>query len=402
MEEEKQTPQQADYVPAQEPMALTEGARGRMSSLFTILALLLILFCATYLANAFMNRYLERVETKVVLQVYDGDGSQIQPNASKPPQSLDTMTIEPVEDADEEMTLQQIYKKAIQSVVSISAVSAHSGSSGSGVVLTEDGYLVTNYHVIDGAEEITVTLSDDRVLAADVVGTDEVTDLAVLRVQADDLVAAEFGDSSSLEVGDTVAAIGDPMGPELRGTMTNGIISGINRDIKIGGRTMSLLQTTAALNDGNSGGPLLNGKGQVIGINTMKLAGNDNEVEGIGFAIPSSIVESVVNEIMANGYVSGRPSLGLTFSSLSLAARVYYHLPNGLYISSVSENADAAEQGIQSGDILIAVNGETVSSSTDVENLISGSAVGDTATLSIFRGGWIYTVDVELIDTADA
>ena len=402
MEEEKQTPKQADYVPAQEQMALTEGARGRMGSLFTILALLLILFCATYLANAFMNRYMERVETKVVLQVSEGDETATKPNVSKPPQSLDSVAIESAEDTDEELSLQQIYKKAIPSVVSISAVSTYSGSSGSGVVLTADGYLVTNYHVIDGAEEITVTLSDDRVLPADVVGTDEVTDLAVLRVQADDLVAAEFGDSSSLEVGDTVAAIGDPMGPELRGTMTDGIISGINRDIKIGGRTMSLLQTTAALNDGNSGGPLLNGKGQVIGINTMKLAGSDNEVEGIGFAIPSSIVESVVNEIMANGYVSGRPSLGLTFSSLSLAARVYYHLPNGLYISSVSENADAAEQGIQSGDILIAVNGETVSSSTDVENLISGSAVGDTATLSIFRGGWIYTVDVKLIDTADA
>ena len=199
-----------------------------------------------------------------------------------------------------------------------------------------------------------------------------------------------------------MAAIGDPMGPELRGTLTDGIISAINRDIKVGGRTMSVLQTNAALNDGNSGGPLLNNQGQVIGINTMKLAGTDNEVEGIGFAIPSSVVESVVNEILDKGYVSGRPSVGMSFSTLSLAARVYYHLPDGLYISSVSEGSDAEAKGIQTGDILIAVNGTTVSSSSDVEALISDSAPGDTATLSVFRGGWVYTLEVQLIDAADA
>lgn len=165
---------------------------------------------------------------------------------------------------------------------------------------------------------------------------------------------------------------------------------------------MSVLQTNAALNDGNSGGPLLNNQGQVIGINTMKLAGTDNEVEGIGFAIPSSVVESVVNEILDKGYVSGRPSVGMSFSTLSLAARVYYHLPDGLYISSVSEGSDAEAKGIQTGDILIAVNGTTVSSSSDVEALISDSAPGDTATLSVFRGGWVYTLEVQLIDAADA
>lgn len=302
----------------------------------------------------------------------------------------------------EGLSLQQIYQKAIPSVVSITAASNYSGTTGSGVVLTTDGYVVTNYHVISGAVEISVTLYDNRTLKADVVGTDELTDLAVLRVAADDLTAAEFGDSTILQVGDTVAAIGDPMGPELRGTLTDGIISAINRDIKVGGRTMSVLQTNAALNDGNSGGPLLNNQGQVIGINTMKLAGTDNEVEGIGFAIPSSVVESVVNEILDKGYVSGRPSVGMSFSTLSLAARVYYHLPDGLYISSVSEGSDAEAKGIQTGDILIAVNGTTVSSSSDVEALISDSAPGDTATLSVFRGGWVYTLEVQLIDAADA
>lgn len=401
---QKQNPQEADYTPAQEPIALTAGARGRMSSLLTILALLLILCCGTYLARALINRYLDLAETEVALRVSDGDGTPTL-NASEagPIEDLSRPQITVGEAPDAEgLSLQQIYQKAIPSVVSITAASNYSGTTGSGVVLTTDGYVVTNYHVISGAVEISVTLYDNRTLKADVVGTDELTDLAVLRVAADDLTAAEFGDSTILQVGDTVAAIGDPMGPELRGTLTDGIISAINRDIKVGGRTMSVLQTNAALNDGNSGGPLLNNQGQVIGINTMKLAGTDNEVEGIGFAIPSSVVESVVNEILDKGYVSGRPSVGMSFSTLSLAARVYYHLPDGLYISSVSEGSDAEAKGIQTGDILIAVNGTTVSSSSDVEALISDSAPGDTATLSVFRGGWVYTLEVQLIDAADA
>ena len=287
-------------------------------------------------------------------------------------------------------------------MVSITASGGYSTTTASGVVLTADGYLVTNSHVVSGATEILVTLYDNRTLPADVVGADEMTDLAVLRVAADDLTAAEFGDSSHLQVGDTVAAIGDPLGPELRGTLTDGIISAINRDIKVEGRTMSLLQTNAALNDGNSGGPLLNTQGQVIGINTMKLAGTDSQVEGIGFAIPSSVVQSVVNEILDKGYVSGRPSLGLSLTTLSLAARVYYHLPDGLYISAVSEGSDAAASGIQAGDILIAVNGTSVGSSSDVEALIADSAPGDLATLSVFRAGWVYTLEVELLDAADA
>ena len=403
MGEQKQTPQNAEYAPAQEPIALTAGARGRMSSLLTILALLLILFCGTYLARALIDRYLDLAETKVALRVEEGTGeTKIEANIIGPIEEMagPQVSVAPAESGT--LTLQQIYQKAIASVVSITASGDYSTTTASGVVLTTDGYLVTNSHVVSGATEISVTLYDNRTLLADVVGTDEMTDLAVLRVAADDLTAAEFGDSAYLQVGDTVAAIGDPLGPELRGTLTDGIISAINRDIKVEGRTMSLLQTNAALNDGNSGGPLLNTQGQVIGINTMKLAGADSQVEGIGFAIPSSVVQSVVNEILDKGYVSGRPALGLSLTTLSLAARVYYHLPDGLYISAVSEGSDAAASGIQAGDILIAVNGTSVGSSSDVETLIADSAPGDFATLSVFRAGWVYTLEVELLDAADA
>ena len=181
-----------------------------------------------------------------------------------------------VENIPEEGALswQQVYEKMIHSVVSITASSPTGSTSGTGVVMSADGYIITNAHVVDGAMNISVLLTDDRVFSAKVIGADTISDLAVLAVEATDLIPAEFGDSSVLRVGDAVVAIGDPLGVELRGSMTDGIISAIERDLQVGGRTMSLLQTTAALNSGNSGGPLVNCYGQVIGINTMKIGDN--------------------------------------------------------------------------------------------------------------------------------
>ena len=169
------------------------------------------------------------------------------------------------------LSLQEIYVQNIPSVVSISCAGYGGSSTGTGVVLTEDGYIVTNAHVVDGAGSIDVLLTDNRVFSATIIGSDEVSDLAVLQVQAEDLTPALFGDSAQLRIGDTVAAIGDPLGVKYRGTYTDGIVSAINRDVDMDGRTMTLIQTNAALNSGNSGGPLINCYGQVIGINTMKI-----------------------------------------------------------------------------------------------------------------------------------
>ena len=210
------------------------------------------------------------------------------------------------------LSLQQIYEGAIHSVVSISCTSAGGSSSGTGVIIAEEGYLVTNAHVVQDATAVSVLLTDGRVFAASVVGLDSISDLAVLHIQAEALVPAVFGDSDALRVGDLAVAIGDPLGSQLRGTMTDGIISAINRNIQTGGRTMTLIQTNAALNSGNSGGPLLNCHGQVIGINTMKIGDyvSDAGVEGLGFAIPSTTVKTVVDDLIRYGYVVGRPSLG--------------------------------------------------------------------------------------------
>jgi len=296
------------------------------------------------------------------------------------------------------LSLQTIYDQTINSVVSITCGKLGSTSTGTGVVLTEDGYLVTNAHVVDGAQAIQVLFSDGRNLPATLIGADAVSDLAVLHVHASDLTPAQFGDSSVLRVGDAVVAIGDPMGIELRGTMTDGIVSAINRNITTGGRTMTLIQTNAALNSGNSGGPLINCYGQVVGINTMKIGSSISysSVEGLGFAIPSTTVKDIVDQLMTQGYVSGRPTLGITGESVPRYYELYYHFPSGLYITEVDESSQAYQAGIVEGDILISVDGTPITDMDSLNTLLYGYQAGDTVTVIIFRSGHQGKVDLVL------
>lgn len=296
------------------------------------------------------------------------------------------------------LSLQQIYEKAIGSVVSITCRTAGGTASGTGVVLSGDGYLVTNCHVVEDAESIVVEFYDGQSAGATLVGLDEVSDLAVLWTQVTGLQAAEFGDSSVLRVGDSVAAIGDPLGAELRGTMTDGIVSAINRDITVDGRTMTLIQTNAALNSGNSGGPLLNCYGQVVGINTMKIGDymSSAGVEGLGFAIPSTTVKEIVDQLVSQGYVSGRPSLGLSGESVSLFYQMYYRLPEGLYLTEVEPGSEAETAGIQPGDILLSIDGTRITGPDELHQQLYAHQAGDTVELVIYRGGRQYTVALVL------
>ena len=293
----------------------------------------------------------------------------------------------------EGLSLQEIYRQCIVSVVSITSSSGSSTSTGTGVILSEDGYIVTNYHVIENGTRITVLLHDDREFSAWIVGSDPATDLAVLKIEADDLTGATFGDSDVLQVGDSVAAIGDPLGIEYRGTMTNGIISAINRNMNIDGRLMNLIQTNAAL---NSGSPLINSHGQVIGINTVKIGAFTDKagVEGIGFAIPSATVTDIVNQIIEMGYVSGRPSIGFSGEGISLFYQRFYRLPSGMYITDITPGSNAEQVGLQEGDILISVDGTKVYDQSDLDTLLYGYAAGDTVTIIIYRGG--YTMQASL------
>ena len=296
------------------------------------------------------------------------------------------------------LSLQQIYSDNIHSVVSISCVLPSGTATGTGVILSEDGYIVTNAHVVDGALALTVDLTDGRSLRASVIGKDEVSDLAVLHIQADDLIAAVFGDSSSLKVGDSVAAIGDPLGHSLRGTFTDGIVSAINRDVTVGGRTMTLIQTNAALNPGNSGGPLLNCFGQVIGINTLKIGDfvDSSGVEGIGFAIPSSTVKVIVDQLIDQGYVSGRPTLGIKGDSVSAFYQLYYMMPAGIFINELDTGSDAFKKGIQPGDILTSINGNHINDMNDMNSVLYGYEVGDSVEVIIYRSGKHYRVSLTL------
>ena len=296
------------------------------------------------------------------------------------------------------MSLQAIYSKAIPSVVSIICTKSDGGSTGTGVVLSKNGYIVTNCHVVEDAQSIQVLFTDERTMTAALVGADAVSDLAVLYVQANDLTPADFGDSANLRVGDAVVAIGDPLGVEFRGTMTDGIVSAINREVSIGKRSMTLIQTNAAMNSGNSGGPLLNCYGQVIGINTMKISAfaDDAGVEGLGFAIPSTTVKEVVDQLITNGYVSGRPSLGVTGETVPETYQIYYRLPSGYYITSVISGGTAQKAGLTAGDIILSVNSVRINSEADLDDILYTLEAGDAVELAIYRNRKQYSVTLTL------
>ena len=296
------------------------------------------------------------------------------------------------------LSLQEIYTRNIHSVVSITCSGYNSSSTGTGVILSSDGYIVTNAHVVDGAGSISVLLTDDRTLPASLIGFDEISDLAVLQIQAEDLVPAQFGDSTQLRVGDTVAAIGDPLGVKYRGTYTDGIVSAINRDVNMDGRNMTLIQTNAALNSGNSGGPLINCYGQVIGINTMKIGAFTDSagVEGIGFAIPSATVKDIVDQLVSQGYVSGRPTLGIEGEALSSFYQHYYRMPAGLYITHVEPGSDAAARGIENGDMLLSINGQRITTMDELKALLYDMEVGQVVEAVIYRAGERYLVELTL------
>ena len=306
----------------------------------------------------------------------------------------------------EALSLQGVYDKCIDSVVSIvGEVRGYSGYYwGSGIVMTEDGYILTNAHVIEGTDSVTVCLSNGEEYEALLIGEDPISDIAVLKIDAEGLTAAEFGMSDELSVGDKVVALGNPIGEEFSGTMTDGIISAINRGITVGGHTMTLLQTNAALNGGNSGGPLINIYGQVVGITNMKMVTDYSSatIEGIGFAIPTTIVKAIADELIENGRPKPNPSFGFSAYSVtkSMQDASEYDFPSGVFVVYVNADSDAYEKGLARGDIITAVNGIFISSVEDVNVIKSNFGVGDTLTLTIFRDGESFDVDIMLFDAA--
>lgn len=307
-----------------------------------------------------------------------------------------SLKLEILADHGQELTAQEVYAKVNPATVLVVAQTGESASIGTGVIMTEDGYVITNAHVISGGESCWVMLAGGWDYDAELVGFDADQDIAVLKlVDAEGLPTVEFGDSELAEVGDQVYAIGNPLGVELRGTMTEGIISAINRNVELEGRTLNVLQTTAALNNGNSGGPLINRYGQVIGINTLKMSGtgapDEATVEGLGFALPISSAYFVINDIIASGEYHGTPALGIMVSTMET--------DNGdslVMAISVLEGSSAEEAGVLPGDIILAVDGRSVQTTAELMAIRRGHAVGDTMTLTLLRDGNSFDVDVVL------
>lgn len=287
------------------------------------------------------------------------------------------------------LSYQEIYEKSFPSIVSIQAESDREYGTGTGIVLTRDGYILTNAHVVAGAQRVTVTLSNNLTLPASLVGFDAEEDLSVLKVDARDLVPAEFGDSSSLHIGEPVAAIGDPLG--YRSTITDGIISSLDREVQLDGTTMVLIQTSAAINFGNSGGALINQYGQVVGVTTVKIVTDDGSAEALGFAIPSRRVKYVADTL-----IDGREVKSGIFGFVVLTHPTSEG--GGLEILSVEPGSDAAAKGIQPGDFLLSVQGQPVQSSQDLVRLKLGLGPGDSVSLTLARDTEQYSVDVMLVD----
>ena len=301
------------------------------------------------------------------------------------------------------MAGEDIYKKVNPSVVSVISTTSEGTGSGSGVIMSKDGYIITNNHVVDGAQSVSVQLSDGTSLDAKIIGTDEQTDLAVIKVPpTSDLTAAEFGDSDELEPGEYAYAIGSPGGVQFANTITGGRISAINRDLTVNDRVMTLIQTDASINNGNSGGALINKYGQVVGITSAKLSGNafgSATVEGMGFAIPINTAKDIVDELIQNGYVSGRPSIGITGQNVESADGKV----SGVQVYSIDSRAKAASEGLQVGDVITAVDGTPTPDMDKVNELKQDKKAGDKLTLSVYRisTGKTLNITITLTDSHD-
>ena len=298
------------------------------------------------------------------------------------------------------LTIQEIYRRVNPSTVTVVTELPRGASVGTGVILTEDGYIITNAHVIAGGTSCYVALADGSIFDAALVGYDAEQDLAVIKAQDTDgraaqgLPAAEFGDSDALSVGDPVYAIGNPLGVELRGTLTDGIVSAINRDVYVDGVTMTLIQTNAALNNGNSGGPLINVYGQVVGINTMKMGSSSTtSVEGLGFAIPIASTAYMINDLIAYGEVHGEVMIGISVQPVPVTAE---NGESALLVMEVTPGGPGDEAGIQKGDLIVAADGEALTKSTDLLRVRRRHEAGETLKLLVEHDGKRFTADVVL------
>lgn len=272
----------------------------------------------------------------------------------------------------------------IQSAMSIFGTTTTSEGSGSGIIISSDGYVVTNNHVIDGASKVTVTLNTGSEYEAKIIGKDEKTDLAVIKFEpVETITVAELGDSTKIQVGEKAVAIGNPLGMEFFGSTTQGIISAVNRTISVENRTMNVIQTDAAINAGNSGGALVNGYGQVIGINTVKIS--SSTVEGMGFAIPISEATPIISDLMKYGYVKGRPVIGISSRDVTEYMSARQGWPIGVQVMQVQQGSGAEVAGLEQGDIIVKADGKEVKNVDELNKIKDSHKPGEFLSMEVYK-----------------
>lgn len=364
------------------------GFAGFLSLIFGIVCLSVFLGVRNSDGAYFQERFsdfFQEDSTKAKKEILDKSGT---------PPSIEAADLDPEVELEFTNPLsvplrtQEIYEKCLPSVVFIEAQSRNQYATGTGVMMSEDGYIITNAHVIDGASSATVTLWDNMQYAATLVGYHYEQDLAVLKIEGEDFVAAEFTDSDHLQVGDPSYAMGNPLGAEYRSTFTDGMVSAVDRVLEVDSNSLVFLQTTAAINSGNSGGALINQYGQVVGITTIKIMSAEETIEGMGFAIPSKRVKQVVDRLLAGEEVISA-MIGISVLSVSEPIR-------GLQVVSVTRDSNVFEAGMEDGDIILEANGKTIYSVADLDLVKGYLFVGDEIEYLIYRDGEEVRLTAEL------
>ena len=376
--------------PQQPVQEMKPVKKNRMSLKITALAL-----CCALVGGA--------VGGGVVWGVTRSGGSGTEMNVSSRPATQ--VALKQV-DGKTAMTDAEVYAANANSVVSINVTGTsgtnffgqpvQTASAGSGFVLTKDGYIVTNYHVVKDADTVKVTMYNGDEYDAKYVGGDEDYDIAVIKVEAADLQPVTLGNSDNLNVGDHVLAVGNPLG-ELTFSMSGGMVSCVNRAINVDGTPFNMIQTDASINPGNSGGPLFNQYGEVVGIVSAKYSSYSSEsVEGLGFAIPINDVIAMIQDIMTNGYVTNKPYLGITGGTMTsqMAAQYRYDVTEGVFVYSVEEGSAAAQAGLKMGDVILKVDDTEIESMEDLTAVKKQYSAGDTVSLTIYREGQETTVEL--------
>ena len=394
------SPYQTNFTPAATPVApkIKKKRSGKGGKIFVAIIVVVVLMAASAVATAaYIN---QNWETKIAALQEEMDKSIHGMQAQLEVLKKDVAVVDPDSALGESAGMllpSQVYAQNVDAVVAISnqglttnifGQASKTASSGSGFIISADGYVVSNYHVIKGASKLTVILTSGVEYDAQVVGYDASNDISVLKINGTDLPYVTLGSSDALVVGDRVAAIGNPLG-ELTSTMTVGYVSAKDRSVNTDGASMNMLQTDAAINSGNSGGPLFNMYGQVVGITTAKYSGTSNSgatIEGIGFAIPIDDVSGMIQDIISKGYVSGA-YMGVVVEEVSAEDARKYGLPAGVLVTEISEGYAAEKAGMLAYDIIIELNDQKVTSLNDLTKILRGLKPGDETKVKVYRSG---------------